>query len=261
MKFIFQTMLLFLAIQQTTAQNTISGKVTDVGDNTTISWADIMLYQGKELIKAVITSEDGTYSIENLENGKYTLKTHYLGYQPYVVSLDLVGKSKNEVNIGLMAYTNELDEILIIAEKTTIEHKADRKIINLGDDILAISASAGDILQELPSVRVSESGNVSLRGNQNTTILVNGKKSSLSNDKLINQLPSENIQKIELITNPSAKYQAEGLSGIINIITSKNRKKGGNINFSSGIGTGKFTRVHTDIGINYVTNKIKASLD
>lgn len=257
MKSIFQLTFLFF-VTLVSAQNSITGTITGATDTTTIGWADVMLYQKESFIKAVITNDNGVYLFKDVKNGDYTLKINHLGYKDYTVLLSLNNNSKKEINIRLIADTNELNEVVIIAEKTTIEHKPDRKIINLGNDILAVSASASDILQELPSVRVSESGNVSLRGNQNTTILVNGKKSSLSNDKLINQLPSESILKIEIITNPSAKYQAEGLSGIINIITKRNRKKGGNINLSSGIGTGKFTRAHTDIGVNYGTKKIKA---
>ncbi len=261
MKSMFQLILLFFFIQQSAAQNSISGKVVDTKDGSSISWVDVMVYEREVLIKAVIANDDGNYLIEDLKDGSYTLKTHYLGYQTYELYFELDGNLKREIDIKLVTDTNELNEVVITAKKTTIEHKADRKIINLGDDILATSTSVGDILRELPSVRVSESGIVSLRGNQNTIILVNGKKSSLSNDKLISQLPSENIKKIEIITNPSAKYQAEGLSGILNIITKKNRKKGGNINFSAGIGTGKFTRANGNMGVNYGTEKMRASLD
>lgn len=258
MKSIFQLALL-LCIALLSAQNSISGKITDTTTNVPIGWADIILYQNESIVKTAITNDDGIYLLEDLKTGDYTLKVNYLGYKDYSTSFSL--SNSKDINIEIEVAANTLEEVVIIAEKTTIEHKPDRKIINLGNDILAVSASASDILQELPSVTVSESGNVSLRGNQNTTILVNGKKSSLSNDKLINQLPSENIQKIEIITNPSAKYQAEGLSGIINIITKKDRRKGGNINLSSGIGTGRFTRANTDIGVNYGTKKIKASID
>ncbi|PKH51782.1 hypothetical protein CXF68_14290 [Tenacibaculum sp. Bg11-29] len=250
-------LILLLCVINTYSQNSISGKITDGTTNDIISWADVILYQGETIVTAVITNDKGEFSLENIKDGAYKLKTHYLGYKEYSADFELKNNEKKQFSIQLESDASELDEVVIIAEKTTIQHRSDRKIVNLGKDLLSSGAAATDIFNKLPSVKVSVDGNVSLRGDQNVKILVNGKSQSLPNDRLLQQIPSSAISKIEIITNPSAKYEAAGVSGIINIITKRKYNIGGKINLSTAIGTGKELRANSNIDISYATKKIK----
>lgn len=125
----------------------------------------------------------------------------------------------------------ELETVEIKKEKSTIEHKLDKKIFNVGTDILTKGGSAIDILNNVPSVTVNADGVVNLRGKSGVRILINGKPSVLTINNGLEQIPSESIEKIEVITNPSSKYDAEGTAGVINIILKKNKKAG----FSSSV--------------------------
>ena len=152
---------------------------------------------------------------------------------------------------------NILDEVEVIAEKTQVEIKLDKTVYNIGKDLTLRGSSVSDVLDNLPSVAVDINGNVSLRGNQSVRILINGKPSGLvgisSNDAL-KQFPSESVEKVEIITSPSARYDAEGTAGIINIVLRKNKLKGLNGSLSSNIGDPKSYGLSGNINFPIKTN-------
>src|SRR5690606_7361170 len=137
----------------------------------------------------------------------------------------------------------------------TIEQRIDRKIINIGKDLTTVGASASEIMNNIPSVSVDQDGNISLRGNENVRILIDGKPTNMDAAQLLKQIPSTSIKSIELITNPSAKYNPEGMSGIINIILYKNANDGLNGNLSLGLTAGEYTRSNGSIDLNYRKKK------
>ncbi|EDP96415.1 TonB-dependent receptor [Kordia algicida OT-1] len=258
MKYLF-SLLLVLSFTVLYAQNTISGTVIDSDTKKPVVWADVILYQKGKIIKGMITDDNGIFKFEELDEAKYTLKVTFLGYQTFEKAIDFSNKKEQQLSVILSPSSAQLDEVVIQAEVTTIQYKSDRKIVNVGKDLLATGTLAGDVLGQLPSVEVDGQNNISLRGDQNVKILVDGKVSPLPNDRLLQQIPSDAIAKVELINNPSAKYQAEGLSGIINIITKKSYRKGGRLNVNLGYGTGEEPRANAGVGFSYATDKIKVS--
>ena len=139
-------------------------------------------------------------------------------------------------NILLEENVSSLDEVTVVAEISTIQQKVDRKVITVGKDLTTSGATASDIMNNIPSVNVDQqTGNISLRGNENVRVMVDGKLSNVPIAQLLKQIPSTSIKCIELITNPSAKYNPEGMSGIINIILHKNTNIGFNGNLNVGL--------------------------
>ncbi|MEG0925064.1 TonB-dependent receptor domain-containing protein [Chryseobacterium sp.] len=172
-------------------------------------------------------------------------------------------------NIPLTKDVYQLDDIVVTKKKTEIEQLLDKKVINVGQDILSSGGNALTVLERVPEIRADSEGNISLRGDKNVSVLVNGKPSTLSISELLNQIPASNINKIEIITSPSAKYTASGLTGIINIITYKKTIPGFAANTSWTISSlGKYTgdvdislgreKVKYSLGIGYIRNAMKS---
>ena len=149
-----------------------------------------------------------------------------------------------------------LDEVTVVAEVTTIQQKVDRKVINVGKDLTTTGPTASDIMNNIPSVNVDQqTGNISLRGNENVRVMVDGKLSNVPIAQLLKQIPSTSIKQIELITNPSAKYNPEGMSGIINIILHKNTNIGFNGNINLGLTKEIYAKFNSSIDLNYRNGK------
>jgi len=150
-----------------------------------------------------------------------------------------------------------LNEVEIVKEKSTFEQKIDRKVINVGKDLISAGATAGEIMNNIPSVSVDPQTNaISLRGNENVRVLIDGKPSNIDVAQLLKQIPSSSIKQVELITNPSAKYNPEGMSGIINIVLHKNANKGFNGSFNNGVTFGKTPKVNSSLDMNYRVGKV-----
>ena len=196
------------------------------------------------------------FSIE-LTKGLYDLKIEYISFETKTLEkIDV----QNSIDLGIISLSineNLLDEIEVIGEKTEIEIKLDKTVYNIGKDLTLKGSSVSDVLDNLPSLEVDIDGNVSLRGNQSVRILINGKPSGLvgisSNDAL-KQFPSESVEKVEVITSPSARYNAEGTAGIINIVLRKNKLAG--LNGSASLNLGDPRRVGISTNLNFRTKKI-----
>lgn len=253
-------MLLFGGILSAAAQNpgSITGKVTDKATTQPAPYVSIVVKENGAVITGGITDDNGDFAITNLPLKNYTVEIQFMGYKTYVVSASLT-ESIKAANLGTIGITEEattLDEVEIIKEVSTIEQKIDRKVITVGRDLTTAGGTASEIMNNIPSVNVDQDGKISLRGNQNVRVLVDGRPTNIDAAQLLKQIPSTSIKKIELITNPSAKYNPEGMSGIINIILHKNANDGFNGSFNAGITFGETPKFNNSVDMNYRKGKV-----
>ncbi|MEW7291196.1 TonB-dependent receptor domain-containing protein [Aquimarina sp. 2304DJ70-9] len=238
---------------------TIKGKVIDKNLNQPIPYATVVITDGaNKIISGGISTENGNFLITDIPRGNYTLKIQFIGYTSYSTPIEISRKSK-DIDVGTVALEESaeaLDDVTVVAERTTIEQKIDRKVINVGKDLTTTGGTAAEIMNNIPSVNVDQDGNIALRGNENVRILIDGKPTNLSASQLLRQIPSTSIKKIELITNPSAKYNPEGMSGIINIVLHKNSNIGFNGNINLGVNFDENARFNNSIDLNYRTGKV-----
>nr|WP_299383923.1 outer membrane beta-barrel family protein [Allomuricauda sp.] len=238
----------------------ISGTVIDQTLNEPVAYAAIVVKSedGTETITGGITTEDGSFEIKKLPEGSFILEVQYIGYKTHSQKL-VITKKNRKVNVGtirLEETTEELSEVEVVAERTTIEQRVDRKVINVGKDLTTAGATASDIMNNIPSVNVdSQTGDITMRGNSNVRVMVDGKLSNVPVAQLLRQIPSTSIKSIELITNPSAKYNPEGMSGIINIVLHKNANVGFNGNVTTGLTKGIEAKFNSSIDMNYRNGK------
>jgi outer membrane receptor protein involved in Fe transport len=260
--------LVLLTVQSTFANNfnsanelvdgSISGKVIDESLNEPLPYVNIIIKNEKgEIVTGSITQEDGTFEITKIPEGKITVTAQYIGYKAIIKELTITRKNR-KFDLGdlkLEVEASSLDEVTVIAETSTIQQKVDRKVITIGKD-LAATGTASELMVGIPSVSVdAQSGEISLRGNQNVRVMVDGKLSNIPTAQLLKQIPSTAIKSIELITNPSAKYNPEGMSGIINIVLHKNTMVGFNGSVSLGFNHEKEARFNSAVNTNYRNGK------
>lgn len=237
---------------------TIFGKVLDAKLNQALPYVNIIIKNTKgEIQTGGISLDDGTFKIEKVIEGDIIVSIQYIGYKTYNKNVT-IGKGNYRVNLGNIMLEEEaegLDAITVIAETSTIQQKVDRKVITIGKD-LAATGTASELMVGIPSVSVdAQTGDISLRGNQNVRVMVDGKLSNIPSSQLLKQIPSTAIKAIELITNPSAKYNPEGMSGIINIVLHKNTMVGFNGNISTSVSHEVEAKFNSAINLNYRTGK------
>jgi len=238
----------------------ISGKVIDQTSKEALPYVNIVIKDiAKKIITGGITTLDGKFRVKNIPEGVSILEVQFIGYKTYSREITINNKNRR-INLGTVSLSEDattLDEVEIRAEVSTVIQKIDRKVINVGKDLTAAGATAAELLNNVQSVRVdSQTGALSLRGNSNVRVLVDGKPTNMSTAQLLRQIPSNSIKSIELITNPSAKYNPEGMSGIINIILNKSANIGFNGSVNTGITRGQNTRYNGSLDMNYKTGKV-----
>ena len=237
----------------------ITGKVIDASTKQGMEFANISLRKtgSKEFIKGTVSDQLGTFRLDGVSNGNYVVAVSVVGYATFEKELT-IGTGQKTINLRsilLKEDTQLLNEVQVVGQRSQMKFEIDRKVFNVDQSLATAGGSASDVLGNIPSVQVDPEGEVSLRGNSSVTVWINGKESGLSADnraQILEQLPAESIERVEVITNPSAKYNPEGTAGIINIVLKKNRKAGyygslqagvdtrggynaaGNVNFSSG---------------------------
>jgi outer membrane receptor protein involved in Fe transport len=252
--------LLFSGITTLFAQNngSVSGKITDATTGEPLPYVSIVIKNGTAVTASDVSTDSGDFTVKNLAPATYTVEITYMGYQTKTLSATLTESNKNAAlgTIALTEAATQLDEVNIVKEVSTIEQKIDRKVITVGRDLTTAGATASEIMNNIPSVNVDQDGNISLRGNTNVRVLVDGRPTNIDAATLLKQIPSTSIKKIELITNPSAKYNPEGMSGIINIVLHKNANDGFNGSFNSGITFGKTPKFNNSLDANYRTGKV-----
>lgn len=211
---------------------TVTGKVIDKDTNTPLEYATVAFYSKKEkkIVDGGITDANGQFSIK-IANGTYDISIEYISYKKITIANRKLDADANLGTIFLEIDFASLGEVEIIAEKTTVEIKLDKKIYNVGKDLTVRGGTVSDVLDNVPSVSVDVEGNVALRGNDNVRILINGKPSGLvglNSTNALRQLPADAIERVEVITSPSARYDAEGTGGILNIILRRSKLQGFN---------------------------------
>ena len=218
---------------------TVKGKVVSVS-NETLPYASVVLKDvNQKFVEGVVTDENGNFTITKIAIGSYILEVQYIGFITTTRNI-LISKEQRKINfnaIQLKEDATALDEVVIQAEKSEVTLKLGKKVFNVGKDISSQNGSAIDVLGNVPSVNVSPTGAISLRGNSNVQVMINGRRSALTQSQALEQISADAIESIEVITNPSAKFDASGSSGIINIILKKNRKSGmnGQVRLVAGI--------------------------
>ena len=255
--------LLFATItfaQNASTKGSITGKIIDSQTQETLPYVNVIVKNSaQEIITGGITQDDGTFSIKKIALGKNTIEIQFIGYKTEIFKREFInGNTKFDFGtIQLTEDAAQLDAVVVIAETSTVVQKIDRKVINVGKDLTSAGTTASELLNNVQSVSVdSQTGNLSLRGNENVRVLVDGKPTSIGVAQLLKQIPSASIKQIELITNPSAKYNPEGMSGIINIILHKNSNLGFNGSVNTGITQGENTRFNGSLDMNYKTGKV-----
>lgn len=238
----------------------ISGKVIDKATKEPLPYVNIIVRDAiNKIITGGITNEKGFFNIPKIPEGKSFVEIQFIGYKTIKKEIFISSKKKN-IKLGTIAIEEDattLDEVEVRAETSTVVQKVDRKVINVGKDLTSAGATASELLNNVQSVSVdSQSGNISLRGNENVRVLVDGKPTNIPAAQLLKQLPSTSIKSVELITNPSAKYNPEGMSGIINIILNKNANMGFNGSINTGVEAGHFVRYNASTNMNYKTGKV-----
>lgn len=229
---------------QTGNTGKISGKIVDAETNETIPYASAILTdrKTKAQVRIVQTDLDGNFTIPNIPNGVFTFKASYIGYQTMVRdSISITGALKS-INLGTIKMKtgkgNILNEVTVTAQRPNMQLGIDKKVFSVDQSVVSEGGSATDVLQNVPSVQTDMDGSVSLRGSA-ARVLIDGKQSLIGGGdvaQILASIPASSIETIEVITNPSSKYDAEGQAGIINIVLKKNKKLGlnGNVALTAG---------------------------
>ena len=250
----------FLSVFSQKPQNnqiSITGNIIDSNTKEPLEYATVVLnnIQTKQL-SGGITDEKGNFTIKIIP-GTYDISFEFISFKTIKIPNKIINSSINFGTIKLSEDADKLDEIVIIAEKSTVEIRLDKRIYNVGKDMTVKGGSASDVLDNVPSVDVDVEGNVSLRGNENVRILIDGKPSALvglSGSEALRQLPADAIERVEVVTSPSARYDAEGTAGILNIILRKGVAIGLNGSLNTTIGDPTQYRIASNI--NFRTKKI-----
>ena len=219
----------------------LSGKVIDQETQQPLEYATITLKSARfpDRLQGGITNEEGIFNFENFP-GRYTVTTEYISFEKDIKEGVVLRESKDLGTIALGMEVNSLNEVELVAERTEVEIRLDKRVYNVGKDITVRGGSVSDVMDNIPSVSVDVEGNISLRGNDNVRILINGKPSGLvglSGPDALRQLPAESIERVEVITSPSARYEAAGTAGILNIILKREELAGFNGSFILNGGT------------------------
>ena len=217
------------SLAQIPADGTVRGLVTDAATHEPLAGANVVLRSRADStrVTGMSASADGAFRFARVAFGAYVVECSQIGHRSLrtpAFTLDAANPNVDLRTLALRASALVLDEVEVATERSVFSHDIDRRVYNVGKDLMARSSSVSDLLQNIPSVQVDVDGNVSLRGSSDVLIMINGKKSALmgaSRADVLQQLPAASIEKIEVITNPSARFTPEGASGIINIVTKK----------------------------------------
>ncbi|MBK9290124.1 MAG: TonB-dependent receptor [Bacteroidetes bacterium] len=225
------------------AESGLRGKVLDKSTSKGLEYATVMVYNQADssFVTGGITGADGTFDIK-LKPGTYYINVQFIAYQPVTISNVQLQRTTQLRDLGSLWLSPDekiLSEVEVVAERSTVEMTLDKRVFNIGRDISTKASNAVEVLESIPSVTVDIDGNVSLRGDDGVRILIDGKMSSLTgndNRNALRSISADMIERIEVITNPSVRYEAEGSSGIINIVLKKDRRKGynGSIDLNAG---------------------------
>ena len=256
-----------LPLSAAMAQGSVRGKIVDSATGEPVEFVNVVVNakgDGK-MAGGTITDEGGGFRIDGLKYGSYVLTVSYIGYRNVTreFTLSQTAKSAHYKQIALEEDSNVLSEVEVTGIRSQMKFEIDKKVFNVDQAIAATGGSASDILQNIPSVEVDTEGTVSLRGSESVTVWINGKAQGLTADNqgdILEQMPAESIERIEVITNPSAKYSPEGTVGIINIVLKRDRKAGyyGSAQAGASMYDTDFGGYNASANINYSSGKLDA---
>lgn len=231
MKKLTITALLVLCIVPIFALQTIRGRIVDGTSERPLDFVNVMLIRAESEVPATgaTTDEKGDFVLSRVPDGRYTLRITFVGYNPLDIPLNVSDRELNMGMVKLYENTKVLSEVEVVGQGTQMRFEVDKKVFSVDQNIAAAGGTATDVLQNIPSVDVDSEGNISLRNNANVEVWINGKPSGLTADnraQILQQMPAESIESIEIMTNPSARFNPEGTSGIINLVLKKNRRAG-----------------------------------
>lgn len=248
------------------AQGIVKGKILDRQKSEPLGFVNIKVTeQGSDkFVGGGITDAGGNFNVSGLKDGKYTLTLTFMGYKDVTRQFEIT-PTKRDVQFKLLYMAEDakqLNEVTVTGQRATMKLEVDRKSFDVGQLISNAGQAASDVLDNVPSIEVDNDGNVSLRGNSSVEIWINGKASGLTSDnraQILQQLPAESIERIEVIDNPSAKFSAEGSAGIINIVLKKDRKAG----YYGSVQAGGDTRggANTSFNVNYNSRLIDSYIN
>ena len=248
------------------AQGIVKGKILDRQKSEPLGFVNIKVTEqsSDKFAGGGITDAGGNFNVSGLKDGKYTLSLTFMGYKDVTRQFEIT-PAKREVQFKLLYMAEDakqLNEVTVTGQRATMKLEVDRKSFDVGQLISNAGQAASDVLDNIPSIEVDNDGNVSLRGNSSVEVWINGKASGLTSDnraQILQQLPAESIDRIEVIDNPSAKFSAEGSAGIINIVLKKDRKAG----YYGSVQAGGDTRggANTSFNVNYNSRLIDSYLN
>ena len=246
---------------ETANKGSVTGVIVDKQSSAPVEYANIVIFSAKDstMKGGALSDSKGNFKIENIPYGKYYIEISFIGYANQKVPNIVIDPNTTTKNLGQIKFSpaaSNLDAVTISAEKQLVEYSLDKKVVNVEKNLVSAGGSAVDVLQTVPSVTVDIDGNVSMRGSTNVNILIDGRPSALagtSRQAVLEQIPASSIESIEIITNPSAKYNPDGMSGIINIKLKKKVARG--LNGVATINLGTSNRYSSSLNLNYSTAK------
>lgn len=233
------TLLLFVFGRESFSQTaSIKGKITDgVSGNALYEAAIRLMNANGEFVKGALSESDGSFELNQVGYGEYSVEVNFIGYLSFKKSGIVLNSSNNNVDLGTLALSPEsltTEEIEVVTEKPNVEFSGDKLVFNVNESVVSKGESVLDVLRKTPLVTVDENDNISIRGNSSVKILIDGRDSRSFNN--LGQMPADLIEKVEVITNPSARYESEGIAGILNLVMKKGDTFGtnGNTNLNYG---------------------------
>jgi outer membrane receptor protein involved in Fe transport len=234
----------------------ITGQVMEKQLNEPMEYTSVVLFSKRDssIVTGTVTDVAGKFKLEKVPYGKFYVVANFIGYNKTTLSEIMVTPKAKTVDLGIIYLdpaSTKLEGVEITADKARVEYKIDKKIVNVSQDLMASGSSAIAVLENVPSVNVDIEGNVSLRGSSSFTVLIDGRPSALTGNDALQQIPASSIDRIEIITNPSAKYDPDGTGGIINVIMKKQKNPG--INGIANLSIGTKNKYRGDALLNYRT--------
>ena len=244
----------------------ISGAVKDSLTEQAVEYANIVIYSLRDssMVTGTVTDMQGKFVVDNVPFGRYYATADFIGYRKKQLGEIMVGPRNPSPDVGIIELPQAsygLDEVEVVADKMAFEYRIDKKVVNVSQDLNAAGGTAADVLENTPSVDVDIEGNVSLRGSGNFQVLINGRPSVLQGSDALQQMPARAIESIEIITNPSAKYDPDGTAGIINVIMKKEEEGGLTGMVNASIGTNNKYRGNVLLNYKLSNFNIIAGLD